>query len=48
MRKLSVLILIFLMSSNIAMANCSYNGKSYPGGTKIGPYVCSDGKWVKR
>ena len=24
---------------------CIYNGKSYPSGTSLGPYVCRDGTW---
>lgn len=29
-----------------ANAGCVYNGKVYPEGTVIGPYTCSNGKWV--
>jgi hypothetical protein len=32
-----------------ALANCSFNGKSYPTGTVAGDRVCSaDGRWVQR
>ena len=32
-----------------ALANCSFNGKSYPTGTVAGDRVCSaDGSWVRR
>jgi len=27
---------------------CTYNGQSYEEGAIIGPYVCSEGKWVSR
>lgn len=47
MKKLSTFI-IFLMFSNIAMAECVYNGKKYSEGTVIGPYVCSGGQWVNK
>lgn len=47
MKKLSTII-IFLMFSNIAMADCFYNGIEYSEGTVIGPYVCSGGEWVNK
>ena len=28
-----------------ALADCTYNGKTYPSGTVIGPYVCSGTQW---
>ncbi|MGI9278779.1 MAG: hypothetical protein ACR2PX_04005 [Endozoicomonas sp.] len=38
------LLLSFFIAS--ASADCLYNGKSYPTGTKIGPYICqADGTW---
>ena len=47
MRKLKlILILIMLFGTGLAYANCTYNGSSYPTGTRIGPLVCqSDGSW---
>lgn len=31
------------------LADCTYNGRSYPTGTVIGPLVCQpDGTWQKR
>jgi len=38
---------IILASSGSVYAECSYNGKTYPEGTILGPYICSDGKWVR-
>lgn len=37
----------YLMFLNIypVLANCIYNGKKYPEGARIGPYVCRDGDW---
>jgi hypothetical protein len=45
MKNTSIFIIVFLMLSNIAIADCTYNGKTYPEGTVIGPYVCSNGQW---
>ncbi len=47
MKKLSMLIGILLLS-NIAVADCSYNGQDFPEGTVIGPYVCVNGEWITR
>jgi len=41
-----VLITLAWMSPPALAANCIYNGRSYPPGTKIGPLVCQpDGTW---
>lgn len=24
---------------------CIYNGQNYPPGTRLGPYVCKNGRW---
>ena len=48
MKKLSIFVIVFLVFSNIAMADCVYNGKKYSEGTVIGPYVCSGGEWVNK
>ena len=46
--KLKVLIIITIFSfSGMAIADCIYEGAVYTEGTVIGPYVCSNGKWVK-
>lgn len=29
-----------------ALADCTYNGKSVPEGTRNGAFVCQDGQWV--
>lgn len=39
-------LVVMLFCCGLAFADCKYNGKSYPEGTIIGPYVCKDGKWV--
>ncbi len=42
----TVFIITLLLGATFSSADCVYEGKSYPEGTKIGPYVCSDGKWI--
>lgn len=46
--KLLLVLLLVTMSVSAVYADCWYNGRTYPEGTVIGPYVCSDGKWVAR
>ena len=36
------------MGATAALADCRYNGKLYPEGTAIGPYVCEGGQWVQK
>jgi hypothetical protein len=40
-------VLTFLaISADTALANCTYNGRSYPTGTNIGGVVCQpNGTW---
>ncbi len=45
MKNTSIFIIVFLMFTKIAIADCTYNGKTYPEGTVLGPYVCSNGQW---
>ena len=44
------LLILFLFAAwaNSVRADCWYNGRIYPEGTVIGPYVCSGGQWVTR
>jgi hypothetical protein len=39
---------ILLISIGTAVADCFYNGRSYPEGTAVGDRVCSNGSWVQR
>lgn len=48
MLKWVVFILAALILVESVAADCLYNGKSYPEGTVMGPYICRDKKWVKR
>ncbi len=44
---ITVVLLMFVTSP--VFADCTYNGKSYPTGTTIGGYVCTEsGSWDKR
>lgn len=42
------LIVVILLYTELAFADCIYNGVSYPSGTVLGPYVCSGTQWVIR
>lgn len=42
------LIVVVLLHTELALADCTYNGVSYPSGTVLGPYVCSGTEWVVR
>ncbi|MDC9729030.1 MAG: hypothetical protein PSN04_06840 [Methyloprofundus sp.] len=47
MKKCIFMTLIFnILLSTAALAECTYDGEKHPEGTVIGPYTCSDGKWV--
>lgn len=37
-----------LLIPSVAAANCSYNGQLYPEGSRVGPLVCENGRWVKK
>ena len=43
----TLVVLMFLaVSAGTALADCIYNGRSYPTGTNIGGVVCQpDGTW---
>lgn len=41
-------ILFFFVLVESVSADCVYNGKNYPEGTIMGPYVCRDNQWVKK
>lgn len=49
MKTLALTFLILISTISTAYADCKYNGRQYPTGTVIGPYVCrADGTWVRR
>ena len=37
-----------LLIPTLAKADCTYNGKQYAEGSRVGPLVCENGRWVKR
>ncbi len=44
---LAVLSLLLTIShQSQAQTTCIYNGQHYNEGTRIGPYICSNGKWI--
>jgi hypothetical protein len=46
MRQFILAVIVWACCVAAASAECSYNGKAYPTGTKLGPYTCqSDGTW---
>ncbi len=38
---------IILLTGLPALADCVYNGQTYPDGTRVGAFVCKDGQWVE-
>ena len=40
--------LVVLLGAGSAFADCNYNGKRVPEGTRVGVLVCQNGKWVER
>lgn len=49
MKYLLMLISILFILTTSAMADCEYNGKTYPTGTIIGPLICMpDGTWQSK
>lgn len=47
LRAIFILVIVSMTSPRV-YAECSYNGQVYSEGTVIGPYVCKDGKWIRR
>lgn len=49
MQKISFIVLLLLvLGSSAAYADCIYNGQTYSEGTIRGPFICVDGEWIKR
>lgn len=44
----ALLLVTILVATGPALADCIYNGQSYPEGTRIGVLVCENGQWVIR
>ena len=41
-------VLVFLIMTGQAFADCILNGKRLPEGTRIGSLVCEYGQWVEK
>jgi hypothetical protein len=49
MTKISIIgALVVLLGAGSALADCNYNGKPVPEGTRVGVLVCENGKWVEK
>jgi hypothetical protein len=44
----AVLIICLVFVPTIAAADCVYNGRQYPEGTRIGLLVCENGQWIAK
>jgi hypothetical protein len=44
----SGVVLVFLIMTGQALADCVLNGKRLPEGTRIGSLVCEYGQWVEK
>lgn len=42
------LAVAMLFTAGAALADCVYEGQTYPEGTRIGVFVCENGEWVQR
>lgn len=40
--------LLFLFGIGPVLADCFYNGRRMPEGSRVGVLVCENGKWVQR
>jgi hypothetical protein len=43
-----LLIALFMLIPSVVLADCQYDGRQYPEGTRIGVLVCESGRWVYR
>jgi len=41
-----VLVAFLFLMPTYAFADCSYNGKQYAEGSRVGALVCQQGRWV--
>jgi hypothetical protein len=42
----ALVMLVFFAASNVVVADCIYNGRSYSEGSKVGPYECENSRWI--
>ena len=43
-----VILMVSLIIAAQARADCFFNGKKVPEGTRVGPLVCDNGRWVEK
>lgn len=48
MFKKKLFIVLMIAFTSTAYADCKYNGAWYPEGATMGPYICSNGQWIRR
>ncbi len=48
MQKVVLFITSILLLGTLSSADCTYGGKTYAEGDIRGPYICIDGKWIRR
>jgi len=48
MKRIFLVVTLFLILGISVEANCTFEGKSYSEGTIRGPYICIDGEWIRR
>ncbi len=47
LKKVIVIILLSVLGGTL-YADCVYNGRVYPEGALMGPYIWVNGSWIKR
>jgi hypothetical protein len=45
-RLVLAIVVLWLAAAAPALADCVFEGQSYPEGTRIGDFVCENGEWV--
>jgi hypothetical protein len=44
----AILVIAVVLMPAPAFADCIYNGKQYSEGSRVGTFVCQQGRWVVR
>ena len=47
----TIIVTLILVSSFVsanAFASCTQGGRTYADGDKVGPFVCDNGRWIRR
>ncbi len=43
-----IILLVISLVSTSSYADCISDGKKYKQGDRVGPFVCENGRWVRR